>query len=156
MSRRLKSVINHLYKSGQTRMVFALSRAEAERLPAFSHVAVISITAPNLPLATLADFEHLLRMSFADVDHLSANLSAKAKGKMPNAFTPANAAEVIEFVEDLPQRITVVVAHCEGGYSRSCAIAQFLHERFGYSAELDRLTKANRSVIKLLHNAIGA
>ena len=155
MSRHLKSVINHLYKSGQTRMVFALSSAESERLPSFSHVAVISITAPNLPLATLADFEHLLRMSFAYVDHLSAKLSVRAKGKIPNAFTLANAAEVIQFVEDLPHQITVVVAHCEGGYSRSCAIAQFLHECFGDSAGLDRLTKANRSVIKLLHNAAG-
>ncbi|RQV65886.1 hypothetical protein DF018_22155 [Burkholderia cenocepacia] len=44
---------------------------------------------------------------------------------------PAHAVTIRSFVEYLPEEITAVVVHCEGGYSRSCAIALGLHQPNG-------------------------
>jgi predicted protein tyrosine phosphatase len=116
-------------------------------------MAVISITAPEKPPANLDGFEHLLRVSFADVDHLSAGLSARSREKLPRAFTLDQAEQILSFVDALPPSVLSLVVHCEGGYSRSCAVAFVLHELYGYTVELERLKEANPSVIKLLRKA---
>lgn len=153
MSPRLKQVISALYRPQFKRRVFALSRREAESLPPLPGVAVISVTSPRLELAKLDGFQFVLRLSFADVDHLSPNLSPRAKAKLGDAFTPEDARQVIAFVEALPPEVRDLVVHCEGGFSRSCAIARFLLEHYGYAAEADRLNDANPSVVTLLRNA---
>ncbi|WP_371736889.1 hypothetical protein [Rhodoferax sp. U11-2br] len=119
-------------------------------------VAIISITAPERPLAKIEGFEHLLRLSFADVDHLNGDLSTRGREKLKEAFTMQQAVAVLKFVETLPPRIRTIVAHCEGGYSRSGAVAYALHELHGYSAEPERLKDANPSVINMLRKAAGA
>lgn len=95
-------------------------------------------------------FEHVLRLSFADVDFLSPALSPRARARLPAAFTPAQANAVRSFIDALPQSVASVVVHCEGGYSRSCAIALALHQLYGYHAELDKLGQANPSVLRLM------
>lgn len=151
MNEHLKRVISKLYRPPSAgRQVFALSRADAQRVPALPSVAMISITAAEKGPAQLEGFEHLLRLSFADVDFKSKDLSARAREKLPAAFQPSQAREIVEFVGALPERVQTVVVHCEGGFSRSCAVAQFLHDRLGYAAEPERLTEANRSVYETL------
>lgn len=150
--RRLKEVVDKLYhppKDGR-RQVFALSRPEAEKLPRLPAVAMISITAPERPIAAVDGFAYLLRLSFADVDFLNSSLSKKAQQKMQDAFTPAQAAQILDFVNGLPGDVHSLVVHCEGGFSRSCAIALALHKRFGYVAEVERLSKGNPSVLHLM------
>lgn len=132
------------------RQVFALSRAEAERLPALPHVAAISITAPDKGPANLDAYPYLLRLSFADVDFSAANLSERAKGKLPHAFTAKQAQEVIAFISALPADVHSLVVHCEGGYSRSCAVATFAQQVYGFKAHVERLGGANPSVLALL------
>jgi predicted protein tyrosine phosphatase len=156
MTPRLKAVINELYRPGQRRKVFALSRAEAENIPRLPTVAVISITAPERPPANLDGFEHLMRLSFADVDHLSVNLSARGREKVSKAFTLDQAGQILSFVDSLPASVLSIVVHCEGGYSRSCAVSYVLQEFHGYAAELERLTNANPSVVKMLRKAAAA
>ena len=156
MTPRLKAVIAELYRPGQRRKVFALSRSEAESSPRLPTMAVISITAPEKPPANLDGFEYLLRISFADVDHLSAGLSARGHEKLPRAFTLDQAEQILSFVDSLPPSVLSLVVHCEGGYSRSCAVAYVLQELHGYAAELERLQNANPSVIKLLRKAAAA
>ncbi|ABM39968.1 hypothetical protein [Polaromonas naphthalenivorans] len=153
MTSRLKAVIDELYRPAQRRKVFALSRAEAESLPRLPTTAVISITAPERPPANLDGFEHLLRLSFADVDHLGIELSARAREKVSKAFTVDQAEQVLSFVTGLPPGILSIVAHCEGGYSRSCAVAYVLNELYGYTVEFERLQNANPSVVKMLRKA---
>lgn len=153
MTPRLRTVIDALYRPIPGRRVFALSRVEAEKLPRLSTVAVISITAPERPLACLDGFTNLLRLSFADVDHLAPDLSARAREKIPKAFTADQAKNVLSFVEGLPPDILSIVVHCEGGQSRSCAVAAVLHELYGYPVEPERLLRANPSVIAMLRNA---
>lgn len=153
MTPRLKQIVHELYRPKEQRRVFALSRAEAEALPLFESVAVISITKPGGPHARLSDFTHVLRLSFADVDHLSPDISVRGQKRIADAFTAEQALQVLKFIETLPLQVRDLIAHCEGGYSRSCAVAKFLHEDRGYEAEAHRLEHANRSVIELLRRA---
>lgn len=152
MSPRLKSVVSRLYHPALAngRQVFALSRGDAEQLPRLETMAVISITAPERPPANLDGFSSLLRLQFADVDFQQAELSRRAKEKLADAFSPAQAALILNFVEHLPASVHTIIVHCEGGYSRSTAVALGLHRLYGYQVEMDRLTQANPSVVATL------
>lgn len=151
MKKRLKDVIGSLYKPlPGSRQAFALSRTDAEQLPRLPSVAVISITAPDRPPAALDGFEHLLRLSFADVDFLNPELSARAKEKIPAAFTQAHAQQIRSFIEQLPPTIESVVVHCEGGFSRSCAVVLGLHKLYGYQVDMSDLEQANPSIVRVL------
>lgn len=152
MPQRLQDILGQLYRppAGGKRQVFALSRADAERLPELESIAVISVTAPERPPANIAGFAHVLRLTFADVDFLNPELSARAKEKLPHAFTAEHSSAIRTFVEALPPEISSVVVHCEGGYSRSCSIAVALHRLYGYHAELPHLSQANPSIVRLM------
>lgn len=152
MSRRLTGVIAMLYRqpTDGVRQVFALSRAEAERLPRLSWVAVISITGPGRPQADIDGFDHVLRVSFADVDFLSSTLSPRARAALGDAFTIEQAQAIRRFAEFLPSEITSVVVHCEGGYSRSSAVALALHRLYGYRIALGRIAEVNPSVLSVM------
>ena len=152
MAQRLQDIVSKLYRppADGRRQVFALSRADAERLPELASIAVISITAPERPPANIAGFAHVLRLSFADVDFLNPDLSARAKEKLPHAFTAEHGSAIRTFVETLPPEIASVVVHCEGGYSRSCAIAVALHRLYGYHAESPHLSQANPSIVRAM------
>ncbi|MGA4332470.1 hypothetical protein ACI2U6_17260 [Ralstonia nicotianae] len=152
MAQRLQDILGKLYRppADGRRQVFALSRADAERLPELASVAVISITAPKRPPANIAGFAYLLRLSFEDVDFLNPELSARAKEKRPHAFTAEHGSAIRTFVETLPAEIASVVVHCEGGYSRSSAIAIALHRLYGYYVELAHLRQANPSIVRVM------
>ncbi|AZG13784.1 dual specificity protein phosphatase family protein [Cupriavidus pauculus] len=152
MKQYLSEVVTALYRAPRAglRRVFALSREEAGRLPSLPTFAIISITAPERPPANLNSPAHVLRLSFADVDFHSADLSLRAQAKLPYAFTTEQANEVRDFVESLTDDVNAVVVHCEGGFSRSCAIALALHRLYGYEADIERLTQANPSVLRLM------
>ena len=152
MVQRLQEIVGKLYKppADGARQVFALSRRDAEKLPRLPSVAIISVTAPERPPASLDGFAHLLRLSFADVDFLSPSLSEKAREKLGEAFTAEQAQTIRAFVEALPDEVVSVVVHCEGGCSRSCTIALALHQLYGYRAEIEHLSQANPSVVRTL------
>ncbi|MGC3962666.1 MAG: hypothetical protein QM803_04885 [Rhodocyclaceae bacterium] len=92
----------------------------------------------------------LLRLQFADVDFRQAEVSRRAKEKLADAFTSGQAALILDFVESLPASVHTIIIHCEGGYSRSAAVALSLHRLYGYQVEMDRLTQANPSVVATL------
>ncbi|WP_035883337.1 hypothetical protein [Cupriavidus metallidurans] len=157
MPLQLKDAIDRLYRPPKdgVRQVLAVSRSVAEKLPRLESVAVISVTAPGRPLANLEGFKQVLRLSFADVDFMSPELSARAKEKMQDAFRPEHAAEIRDFVEGLSGGVATVVIHCEGGYSRSCAIALALHRLYGYQTDIGKMGQANPSVLRLLTQGAG-
>lgn len=151
MTQRLQDIVGRLYRPLRgVRQVFALSRADAEKLPRLASVAIISVTSPDRAPANLYGFDHLLRLCFADVDHLSSRLSKKAQGKLVEAFTAEQAQTIRTFVEALPDEIASIVVHCEGGYSRSCAIALALHLLYDFDAGLEHLAQANPSVVRVM------
>lgn len=158
MPLQLKDAIDKLYRPPRDgkRQVLAISRGVAEKLPRLESVAVISVTAPGRPLASLDGFTQILRLSFADVDFMNPELSARARERLADAFRPEHAKAIRRFVEGLPTEVATVVVHCEGGYSRSCAIAMTLHQMYGYQADIATLHQANRSVLRLLTQSIAA
>ncbi|WP_137925379.1 hypothetical protein [Cupriavidus sp. 2SB] len=152
MPLQLKDAIDKLYKPPRDgkRQVLAVSRVVAEKLPRLESVAVISVTAPGRPLASLEGFEQVLRLSFADVDFMNPELSAQAREKLVEAFRPKHAEAIRRFVEVLPIEVATVVVHCEGGYSRSSAIALGLHRLYGYATDTKELSQANPSVLQIM------
>jgi|SRR5450830_118510 len=133
------------------RQAIALSRNEAEKIPFLDTVAIISITAPEKSPAKLAAFSHVLRLSFADVDFLAtAKLSKRTEARLKKAFTQEQAGQVKVFVENLPSGIRTILVHCEGGFSRSCAIVLALNELYGCVVDHGQLSEANPSVLKLM------
>ncbi|MBW9105808.1 hypothetical protein [Paraburkholderia phenoliruptrix] len=152
MTQRLQDIVSQLYRSpvDHARQVFAVSRSEAEKLPRLPSVAIISITAPERSTANLDGFNHVLRLSFADVDFLKPDLSRKATKKLTQAFTREHAEMTRSFVASLPEEITAIVVHCEGGYSRSCAIALGLHQLYGYNVQMEHLAHANSSILRVM------
>ena len=106
------------------RQVSYTSRLHAEALVASPLVAVISITDPGTPTASLAvGFNRILRLAFYDAvpadDYLPAPL--------PGMFDYRMARQIGDFVRELhamPDEISLVV-HCEHGVSRSAAVALF-------------------------------
>ncbi|WP_244940101.1 hypothetical protein [Herbaspirillum seropedicae] len=105
----------------------------------------------------MAVFDFVLRYSFAGIDFLrDEGLSKRTQAKMKDAFTPEHASEILGFVDALPESIKTIVVHCEGGYSRSCAIAQALGDACGYAVAGEELANANPSVWRgLLNSAMG-
>lgn len=106
MAQRLQDILGKLYRppADGRRQVFALSRSDAERLPELPSIAVISVVAPERPPAKLAGFAHVLRLRFEDVDFLNPELSARAKEKLPHAFTAEHGSAIRKFVETLPRK----------------------------------------------------
>jgi len=152
MPQRLTDIFGKLYRppADGSRQVFALSRADAEKLPQLPSIAVISITAPGRPPADIKGFAHVLRLSFADVDFLNPNLSDRARAKLDHVFTPEHSHAIRSFVEALPIEAASLVIHCEGGYSRSCAVALAVHRLYGYHVQLQHLTDANPSIVRVM------
>lgn len=152
MVQRLQDILGRLHRppADGIRQVFALSRAHAEKLPQLPSIAVISITAPERPPARLGDFAHVLCLSFADVDFLNPHLSERARNKLEHAFSEAQAEAIRAFVSELPDAIKSVVVHCEGGYSRSCAVVVSLHRLYGYHVDAQHLSNANQSIVRMM------
>lgn len=88
-----------------------------------------------------------MRLSFADVDFLNSEISARAKAKIKDGFTLQQANDIHAFVQDLAPEIRTVVVHCEGGYSRSCGVVLALHKIYGFAVNASSLNQANRSVV---------
>lgn len=151
MEDNLKNIINGLYKPPiGKRQAVAMSRRSAEQLPLLMSIGVISITTPERELANLASFPSILRLSFADVDFQNTELSIRAKGKINSAFNQKHAGQICDFIESLPSEICSVVVHCEGGYSRSTAVVQALHDLYGFQVNVETLKQANPSILSLL------
>lgn len=152
MPLQLKDAIDMLYKPPRDgkRQVLAVSRSVAEKLPRLESVAVISVTAPGRPLASLDGFSQVLRLSFADVDFMNPELSTRAKEKLAHAFRSEHAKAILRFVSGLPGEVATVVVHCEGGFSRSAAIALALHNLYGYNTDAMHLRNANSSISRMI------
>lgn len=151
MSQSLKEVIDLLYKPPQgQRQAIAVSRRVAELLPPLPTVAMISITASERAPAEVDGFTPLLRLSFADVDYLNPEISARAKAKIKDGFTFQQAQEIHSFVRALPTEIRTLVVHCEGGYSRSCGVVLALHKIYGFAVNEKSLMQANQSIVQTM------
>lgn len=116
-------------------------------LPAFTPGAHIDLfLAPDLTMDSIK----VLRLSFADVDSMNLELSARAKERLQDAFRSVHADAILDFIARLHREVATIVVHCEGGYSPSCAIALGLHRLYGYETDTRLLAAANPSIVHLL------
>lgn len=106
------------------RQVSFTSRLRAESLAASPHIAVISITDPGTPEASLdGGFTDVLRLAFFDAVPADEYLPAP----FPGMFDHLMARQIGDFVRELhaaPADVALMV-HCEYGVSRSAAVALF-------------------------------
>lgn len=127
-----------------------ISRERAESLPGSSGSAIISITDPGTPPATLAPtFRHVLRLAFYDALPADDYIPMP----FPGLFDTTMAREICSFVDTLntdPDPLHCIV-HCEFGISRSAAVALFIEAYTGAPlASREFACNANEWVASLL------
>ncbi len=132
------------------RQVSFTSRLRAESLAASSHIAVISITDPGTPEASLDNgFADVLRLAFFDAVPADEYLPAP----LPGLFDHGMARQIGDFVRELhaaAANISLLV-HCEYGVSRSAAVALFAAAHTGAPlAAREFAYDANHWVVELL------
>jgi predicted protein tyrosine phosphatase len=125
------------------------SRELAESLDGNPYMAVISITDPGTPEASLnTAFRHVLRLSFYD-----AVPADEYQPAPPGIFDLQMARQIDDFVRELhaaPFEISMMV-HCEFGVSRSAAVALFVEAYSGAPLAAREFTyEANQWVIDRL------
>ena len=104
--------------------------------------AAISITSgPKFPALDDGNRVGLLRLNFDDITEPGT----------PRSFTPALAAEILDFVAGVWDQIEVLLIHCDGGLSRSPAVASALSRiYYGDDGSWVELDFPNRLVYDLL------
>jgi len=109
-----------------------VSRAVIEQVVPNEHVALISIRDPKRDAPTLHKlWKYVLRLAFHDVDGVrGAWVFDGAEENEYINFTEDDARKILEFIDMLPKDIEHIVVHCEGGVSRSAAVARFIAEKY--------------------------
>ena len=134
------------------RSVDFISQAAAEGLPGLpmqDSVAMISISTPGTWEPDLADFAHVLKLEFHDVED---------DAEPWVVFDRAHAKSVIDFVAMLQAKVEPVdvVVHCKAGISRSAAVALYVAEASGCEfSRLQEADEANSLVLDVLSKAAG-
>ncbi len=131
------------------RSVDFVGQGTAEGTPAQPNVAMISVATPGTWEPILADFEHILRLEFHDVEDDS-------EPWIP--FDSTHAKAVIDFVTQLHSASDPVdlVVHCKAGLSRSPAIALYVATATGCEMPRRRdAMEANLLVLNVLAAATG-
>lgn len=134
------------------RSVDFISQAAAELLPGRplrSNVAVISIATPGAREPILADFKHLLRMAFHDVED---------DAEPWVVFDSQHAKAVIDFVDQLhaTDEPMDVIVHCKAGISRSAAVALYIGSVCQCTMARHKFAGfANRLIVRELEAASG-
>lgn len=111
-----------------------LSRKNAEQVQydlRNNSTSLISIVSPD-PDTKPVDFQHgvwsaVLYLQFHDVDPKGCSEEWKAQYVL---FGDAQAKTIITFLDERAKQDLRVWAHCEGGISRSAAVAKFIAERY--------------------------
>jgi predicted protein tyrosine phosphatase len=142
------------------------SRLMAEKASALiktPHV-IISITDPDSDLPNFAPNENrlgLLSLRFYDLEDISDEMPLKDAVEYVTMFGDGlfkddQAAEIVDFVERIKDKVKGILVHCEAGVSRSAAVAAVIELVLNGSNERvfqDRRYSPNRYVYRKLLNA---
>lgn len=86
-----------------------------------SDVAVLAVSSYDINRKKLSAFKHKMCLNFNDVTNSFDN----------NAFTTDTAAQIAEFVKALPNNLDTLFVCCDGGESRSTAMAAAIMRAVG-------------------------
>ena len=137
--------------------------------PIVERIALISITDYGYDFAELKNEpQHLLQLAFDDVDgdvfidELSKNPSVDDKIKIEkkyHMFSNEQAKQIVEFVNDVWDKVDVIICQCEHGQSRSAAVAaaimQYKYQN-GIEIFADDNYYPNKFVYRKVFNALNA
>lgn len=138
------------------RVIF-LDQARAESQTPLVDAAMISITEHDQEEARIQDgWKQLLRLKFDDIDlpefrsqsqqELLDQYQARFGTPVDQlAFTPAQAKELVAWLECIEDSVQTIVVHCRKGESRSGAVAKYLCSRYGLAFD-DSYQKYNKHV----------
>ena len=106
-----------------------LNRAAAEQKVVTVSSAIISITQPNTSPANLqSGWYRVLPIQFDDTN---PEVIQRKERKIPRiAMTLANAMTIVKFVHQTAPNIEEMIVHCQGGISRSAAVAKWIAEAY--------------------------
>lgn len=93
---------------------------------------IISIGEANDGLNFACKEHTILRLEFADITEPVEDYPL---------FSFSDARRIIEWVKALPSSCKMVVVHCEAGFSRSAAVAQFMVKDMGFELHVDLFSK---------------
>lgn len=106
--------------------------------PFIERIAIISITDYGYDFAELKNKPHyLLQLAFDDVDgdvfidELGDNPSAEDKLKIEKKYhmlSDEQSIQIVDFVNEMWDKVDVIICQCEHGQSRSAAIAAAISE----------------------------
>lgn len=102
--------------------VVFMSKKNAELEPSRANWAVISIYDYfQEPPVLQAGWHDILRLQFLDEDMGIPGLEA---------FTPEQAALVVDFINRMAPQVEGILVHCHKGVSRSAAVAKYISQRY--------------------------
>jgi predicted protein tyrosine phosphatase len=142
------------------------SRLMAEKASALIKTphAIISITDPDSGLPSFAPNENrigILSLRFYDLEDISDQMAPKDAVEYlaqfgDGLFKDDQAAQIVDFVEGIKDRIKGILVHCEAGVSRSAAVAAVIELVLNGSDERvfqDRRYSPNQYVYRKLLKA---
>lgn len=119
-------------------------------------MAIISITDPGSKPANITrspGFSGIIRLRFDDVEQ-----DEFWHGQFLNAMKPWQAKEIVDFVNEVEDKIDFLFVHCEAGISRSAGVAAAISRaKFGHDLEYFRSGKysPNMNCYRLTLEAFG-
>lgn len=106
---------------------FFVSRTTAENTPGWNNWAVVSISDPETylpPVKLMQGWYAVHRVSFHDLADTTEN---RANYQI---FDSCRADEIVSFVHAVAPHVEGIMVHCQGGVSRSAAIAKWIAEAY--------------------------
>lgn len=128
-----------------------INREAAEQKLGAQNLALISITQPNTPPAALKTGWHsVLKIQFDDTNPEIITLK---KRKTPRvAITLTDAIKIVKYVHETASAVEEIIVHCQGGISRSAAVAKWIAETYDLAFD-HKYDLYNKYVYRLLLEA---
>ena len=124
--------------------ITAMSKLFAERVvPIMTKpYAIISITDPTSDSATFEPNEHfrgVLFLKLYDIDFSDGNMShgrhAILRDYGDGLFKDEQSVQIVDFVEEIKDKVEAIICHCDAGISRSSGVAAAIQKHLTGSDE---------------------
>lgn len=130
--------------------VVFVNRKTAETRPGDPWWALISISQPGDPAQLIDGWHAVHRVDFHDAD--PDRTTTRKRKEVRVVMDAKQAKEINKFVKDVAPNVRGILVHCQGGISRSAAVAKWIAEL--YSLQFDHsYALHNKHVYRLLCEA---
>jgi predicted protein tyrosine phosphatase len=136
--------------------VMHMSRNDVAKTLIVEPTAIISLTDPAYPDAVFPDVPSI-RLKVHDV--IPGGRHAVVFDGTPldqlTPFDEAMADKILDFLDDIHDKVSLIIVHCEGGISRSAGVGKFIAERYDLPCRVhyDNYQMHNQHIFKTLWRA---